>query len=214
MEQSADWIRFYDEQSGQPYLVNMESGESKWEGEEEKEGNLKVQESLGSIEERTKDYEEMAREYRQLAVYRDYQSPATCSLCSKGKVSTALFPCGHACICDACRLELGFFDPTGVEPTLEASQLPPTSKDDAIKLLLNVCPVCAVSIRRILSVEGEDGQGPEERYWAWVVEAKPLLPERFERRFQQHAASYIEKVYLTDEFGKGTQGVSSICSIS
>ena len=107
------------------------------------------------------DYLELARLYKLQRPYSDINYSKACVLCRKKKATHVLFPCEHRCICASC---------------MKKEEICADSRVSSMSHGCCNCPLCAAVIKRILPFE----HGKEiERYWSWVYEFPPPLPEDF-----------------------------------
>ena len=107
------------------------------------------------------DYLEMARLYKLQRPYSDINYSKACVLCRKRKATHVLFPCEHRCVCENC---------------IRKEEICSDSKLSLKAHGCCNCPLCAAIIKKILPFEN----GKEiERYWSWVYEFPPPLPENF-----------------------------------
>jgi len=140
----------------------------------------------------TINYMNVANMYKMQLQY-SYQNKGTpkCCLCQAYDCKSVFFPCEHRCVCDLC-IQTGNFCEDG----------------NKVDESYNICPICASVIKRILPFEG----GPEvEKYWKWVLEVNPKLPDGFLENFR-HSAAVIQEVFVNDRT-KAKSG-SSACILS
>ena len=127
----------------------------------------------------SQDYLHLAEVYKLQRVYADPDKDMNCALCKKRLCTDVFFPCQHRCVCSECIVS---------QQVVEHHHL---------ALLPNAhcnCPLCGVIIKKIIQFEG----GAEvEKYWKWVCEVNPSLPDGFLRNFR-HSAAVIQKVYVVD----------------
>ena len=123
------------------------------------------------------DYLNMARSYKSERLYSDPNHTQTCVLCKKRKANYVLFPCEHRCLCNVC---------------IDKEEICADTKMSTKTHGHCNCPLCAAVIKKILVFEG----GAEiEKYWSWVYEFPPPLPDKFMQRWK-HSAKVIRKVFI------------------
>lgn len=127
------------------------------------------------------DYLNLARIHKiQVPFYaNNVQSRPLCVLCNKEGPLDVLFPCEHRSVCRTC------IKKEGVVPIHDMNKVPNGHCN---------CPLCSSIIKLILPWE----QGEEvEKYWKWIEEIKPELPQNFMRNWR-HSAAIIQKCYVED----------------
>ena len=123
------------------------------------------------------DYLNMARSYKSERMYSDLHHTLSCVLCKKRKATYVLFPCEHRCLCNVC---------------IDKEEICADTKMSSKTHGHCNCPLCAAVIKKILVFE----RGAEiEKYWSWVYEFPPLLPDKFMQRWK-HSAKVIQKVFI------------------
>jgi len=128
------------------------------------------------------DYLHMARQYKAERLYSDPRATQLCVLCTKRPATQVLFPCEHRCLCQECMVK---------EEICADSKMATKAHGHCN------CPLCAAVIKKVLPFE----HGAEvDKYWAWVYEFPPVLPDKFLKRWK-HSAAVIEKVYVTKDVG-------------
>ena len=146
---------------------------------------------------KTQDYLALARMHHMQAPYTVSQMSMgadrpSCVLCNKNQCGQVLFPCEHSCICDKCMQKESFC----------ANDDPRAAQGGCCS-----CPLCAALIRKILPYENGKEVG---KYWKWVNEVNPQLPNGFLKNWR-HSAAVIQKIRI-DDVQKEKQG-SRACVI-
>ena len=138
--------------------------------------------SQASAEERTQqDYIGLSKLYVIQRPYSDHTSDVKCVLCRVNMNPRQVFyPCQHRCVCDDC------ITSQQVCAMADMAQFPSGFCN---------CPLCGQIIKRILPAE--EGGKDEDRYWEWVLEVKPPLPDGFMKGFR-HSAAIIQKVHIEE----------------
>ena len=116
------------------------------------------------IEYQTKrDYLEMARLYILQRPYNNGNYNKTCVLCRMNQATHVFFPCEHICVCEGC---------------IENEEI--CSDSDILSKAHGccTCPLCAAVIKIIIL---SDNGNEIEKYWSWIYEFPPCLPENFEK---------------------------------
>ena len=147
----------------------------------------------------TINYLNAAKSYKEQRQYASQDKEIKCSLCKTQFCEVVFFPCEHRCVCNSCLQSSHFCEDRHMNDTVGG---------------YCICPICAGIIKRILPYEN----GLEiEKYWKWVLEVNPQLPQGFLKNFR-HSAAVIQKVYVEDDFKRkinGSEGQgSAACSIS
>ena len=123
------------------------------------------------------DYLNMARSYKSERLYSDPNHTQSCVLCKKRKANYVLFPCEHRCLCNVC---------------IDKEEICSDTKMSTKAHGHCNCPLCAAVIKKIFVFE----HGAEiEKYWSWVYEFPPPLPDNFMQRWK-HSAKVIQKVFI------------------
>ncbi|GMI06951.1 hypothetical protein TrRE_jg8580, partial [Triparma retinervis] len=150
-----------------------------------------------------KDYLSLALEYSHQSQYRvvpttlSVPGPAKCALCRAGAAESVFFPCGHRCVCEACRAKncIGM-------PGARGSW--------------NFCPICCGEIKLALEHDGTE----EDRYWRWVKEVRPNLSGQFVKNFTKRSKAKIRRVSKgkadvvpEDDGGEEEGGRSRACAV-
>eukprot|EP00520_Triparma_pacifica_P019074 CAMPEP_0118663256 /NCGR_PEP_ID=MMETSP0785-20121206/17312_1 /TAXON_ID=91992 /ORGANISM="Bolidomonas pacifica, Strain CCMP 1866" /LENGTH=317 /DNA_ID=CAMNT_0006556943 /DNA_START=196 /DNA_END=1145 /DNA_ORIENTATION=- len=134
---------------------------------------------IASSQRLNKDYIMIAREYTAQSKYRvtpttlaKPEDSVSCVLCRGNKVESVFFPCGHRCVCEACRAKNKIGTP-GADGSW------------------NYCPICCEGIKLTLPHEPEGKD--EDKYWKWVKEVKPVLPHGFVKNFTKRSRAVIRR---------------------
>jgi len=140
----------------------------------------------------TKDYLSLAREYKNLALYRDLEATQICVMCKSGEVLTVFFPCQHKCVCDGC------ISKKNIGTNLEGSW--------------NFCAICCEQIK--VAFPHEVGSREVTRYWDWVNEVKPFVPPKFIAAFHKRSTKQIRLVAKEGTEIPGEVVKTKVCTIS
>jgi hypothetical protein len=117
----------------------------------------------------TKNYADMAVEYRKQVKYivrKDDEEhvvgahsfhPPKCSMCKKNKCTKVFFPCQHACVCDEC---------------LQTHNIGILNRKKPYDNKWNACPICVEEIKYIGTLTNTS----QEDYYHWLHEVKPPIP--------------------------------------
>ncbi len=106
------------------------------------------------------------------------------------------FPCEHHAVCQECVIREKIHEFGSIE------SVQPNSHYN--------CPLCSEVIKKILPCEN----GLEvEKYWQWVLEVKPELPNGFTRNFK-HSAAIIQKIHIDENIRlKKLKEKPPLCSV-
>ncbi|KAJ0396524.1 hypothetical protein P43SY_003735 [Pythium insidiosum] len=115
----------------------------------------------------TKNYLHLVKDFERLKPFArlpdgSYPRDVLCVFCEAHTPMSVFFPCQHKCVCEIC---------------LKSEEIGASSTGTRA---WSHCPVCMTEIRVVLPHTGHE----EERYWQWVLEVQPALPQLFKSEFK------------------------------
>jgi hypothetical protein len=163
--------------------------------------SLKVLSKYAAEQDLTKNYADIAVEYRKQVQYiarkgteenvvgAHSSDPPLCSMCKVEVCRKVFYPCQHVCVCDECihRHEIGVLD-----------------RHDQFARTWNACPLCVQEIKKIVPLHDNS----ENEYVEWLHEVKPPIPFVDRQQFARVAAM-LEKGLIPKNLEHAISPISS-----